>query len=402
MKRTYQRWIQVSFAPAAAAMLVLVTGCGSSEHSLGTYDPPGLPDAEIPLSTGGAGGAVPSDAAGGSPGTGGSAGRGEAEVARGTGGVPSTGGAYGAGGMGHTGGFSGSSDAGGLGGAVPDAAVDAPAVDAPTDGGACPGTNPAEVTCLSSKDQCVPSACTCQKDGLWTCTADCRASLPTCDGGVATDLGSTLDGSTACSVTNAVLNVVSTSGLDSYCLTACGLPLRLFKDGAEVSLYDYTHPSCDSCLQSATPQCNQSGFPMTTQGYSYPLSQRFDVAGKCGSADCTTATCLEAGRYTLTYYVYSNSNQLNSVCGGTPIELSTTFDYPKTTEVKVRFSTATSCNLNSDCSTGQVCFHGTSTSQCVPSSSVCTSREPNFNRCMCTGCTCSGTDSPDSFWGCVT
>jgi hypothetical protein len=49
-----------------------------------------------------------------------------------------------------------------------------------------------------------------------------------------------------------------------------------------------------------------------------------------------------------------------------------------------------------------VCFRGTTTSQCVPASQMCTSREPNFNRCMCPGCTCSGTDNPDSFWGCVT
>jgi hypothetical protein len=203
-------------------------------------------------------------------------------------------------------------------------------------------------------------------------------------------------------VTNAILSVVAGSALDSYCFTGCGLPLRLFKDGTEVSLYDYSRPTCGTCAQPPSPQCNPSGVPMTAQGYSYPLSQRYDVAGKCGTTDCSAATCLEAGRYTLTYYVYYNSNQVGSVCGGTPIELSTTFDYPKATEVKVQFSTATKCSFNSDCSTGQVCFRGTSTSQCMPTSQMCTSREPNFNRCMCPGCTCSGTDTPSSFWGCVT
>jgi len=227
--------------------------------------------------------------------------------------------------------------------------------------------------------------------------------VPTCDGGAGVDLGgSPVDGPTACSVTNAILDVVAGSGLDSYCFTGCGLPLRLFKDGTEVSLYDYSRPTCGTCVQPPSPQCDPSGVQLTAQGYSYPLSQRYDVAGKCGTTDCSAATCLEAGRYTLTYYVYSNSNQVGSVCGGTPIELSTTFDYPKATEVRVQFSTATKCSVNSDCSTGQVCFRGTSTSQCMPTSQMCTTREPNFNRCMCSGCTCSGTDTPSGFWGCVT
>jgi hypothetical protein len=400
MKRTSHPWTHSLLAAAPAALLLLVTACGSSDHPLGTYNLPDGAKADVPQTT--------SDNGSG-PGTGGSAGRGGSEAGSG-GGLTSSGGA---GGVGSTGGVGGSMAAGGSGGFVVDSGADVPVSDVPAsdvpvsdtagDGAGCSGPNPAQVTCLTSKSQCVPSSCICQKDGVWSCTADCRASLPMCDGGVGVDLGSTtVDGPASCSVTNAVFSVVSGSALDSYCLTACGLPLRLFKDGVEVNLYDNSHPTCGTCVQPPSPQCSQSGLPVTAQGYSFPLSQRYDVAGKCGTADCSAATCLEPGRYTLTYYVYLKSNQPDDVCGGSPIELSTTFDYPKATEAKVQFSTATKCNFNSDCSTGQVCFHGTSTSQCVPSSQMCTSREPNFNRCMCLGCTCSGTDTPGSFWGCVT
>ncbi|MBN2573975.1 MAG: hypothetical protein JXP73_05360 [Deltaproteobacteria bacterium] len=82
--------------------------------------------------------------------------------------------------------------------------------------------------------------------------------------------------------------------------------------------------------------------------------------------------------------------------------MSAEFDYPQTTEVTVQFSTATSCGKNSDCSTGQVCFWGPSTSTCMPASRMCTYREPTFNRCMCPGCTCSGTHDPAGHWACVT
>ena len=42
---------------------------------------------------------------------------------------------------------------------IADAGVDAPASDVGSDGVACNGPNPANVTCLTSKNQCVPSAC---------------------------------------------------------------------------------------------------------------------------------------------------------------------------------------------------------------------------------------------------
>jgi hypothetical protein len=71
-----------------------------------------------------------------------------------------------------------------------DAGPDAPASDggATPDGAACSGPNPARVTCVSSKNQCVPSICGCSNAGTWVCTADCPANaLPLCDGGVAPD-----------------------------------------------------------------------------------------------------------------------------------------------------------------------------------------------------------------------
>jgi hypothetical protein len=62
---------------------------------------------------------------------------------------------------------------------------------------------------------------------------------------------------------------------------------------------------------------------------------------------------------------------------------------------------APSCSTNSNCPTGQVCFHGISGNKCTPASEMCTSLDPNFNRCVCPGCTCSGNSDPGGFWGCV-
>jgi hypothetical protein len=208
-----------------------------------------------------------------------------------------------------------------------------------------------------------------------------------------------VDGAAACSTTTATLTVVSGSALDSYCLGGCGLPLKLFKDGTALDLVDYSHAECGSCAKPTSPSCNPNGVPLTLQGYAYPLSQRFVIAGKCSSDDCSTAICLEPGRYKVAYYVYNK--QPDGTCGGTPIELAAEFTYPQTTEVKLRFSTSTSCSRNADCASGQVCFHGVSSNTCTPSSNVCTSREPNFGRCMCSGCTCSGSDGADGSWYCV-
>lgn len=133
--------------------------------------------------------------------------------------------------------------------------AEAGALDTGADVGGCSGQSPALASCLTSQDHCVPSSCICQ-EGRWTCTADCRISLPRCDAGAAID-----------------------------------------SPGREVS----------------------SG-----------------------------------------------------------------------------------CSVNSDCPAGQVCFRGPSSTGCLPESQMCTSREPNFNRCMCPGCTCGGSSAPASFWGCVT
>jgi hypothetical protein len=244
------------------------------------------------------------------------------------------------------------------------------------------------------------------------CTADCRGGLPTCsaDGGLEVDGGSDggasqeaggMDGQAACQVTNAVLSVVSGSMLDSYCFTGCGLPLRLLKDAVDVSLYDYSHPACGTCAQPPSPQCNPNGIAVTAQGYSYALSQGYDVAGKCGDKDCSVATCLAPGQYQVVFSIYSK--QANGTCGGTAIDLSAEFDYPQASEVKVQFSTLSSCGKNADCSTGQTCFRGTTSTRCVPTSQLCTSRDPNFGRCICPGgCTCSGTSDPGDMWRCVT
>jgi hypothetical protein len=59
------------------------------------------------------------------------------------------------------------------------------------------------------------------------------------------------------------------------------------------------------------------------------------------------------------------------------------------------------CGKNSDCSTGQVCFWDTSASTCVSAAEMCTYREPNFNRCMCPGCTCNGTNDAAGHWAYV-
>ena len=208
-----------------------------------------------------------------------------------------------------------------------------------------------------------------------------------------------MDSQAPCPVTTAILKVVSTSGLEPYCFSGCDLPLRLLKDDVPLALYDYSHPACGTCEQPPVPACRPSGTALTTAGYSYPLAKRYDVAGKCGDADCAATTCLEPGRYKVVYSILQRTSAES--CGGTATELSAEFDYPQTAEVTVQFSTATSCGKNSDCSTGQVCFWGPSESKCMPASEMCTYREPNFNRCMCPGCTCSGTSDAAGHWACV-
>jgi hypothetical protein len=134
-------------------------------------------------------------------GTGGAAGLGGSSAARtatggvlgdapGMGGQVGPGGTTGAGGIRGTGGASG--PRGGAGGAsIPaDAAEtggDVPIGDASPDAATCKTPNPAAVTCLGSKNQCVPSACYCSGEAGWMCTADCRGNLPLCDGGASPD-----------------------------------------------------------------------------------------------------------------------------------------------------------------------------------------------------------------------
>jgi hypothetical protein len=278
-----------------------------------------------------------------------------------------------------------------------DAGADTPVFDANVDKVVCSGPNPAAVTCVSNKDQCVPSACDCSSEGIWGCTTDCRGNLPLCDAGVGPEAGGTVDGSASCSATTATLSVAAGSVLDGYCFSGCDLPLHLYKDGSDMSLYDFSHPKCGSCEPPPSPTCVQTGIAVTAQGYTYPLSQRFDVAGKCGTQDCTAATCLAPGHYKVVYNVLSK--QADGTCGGTPIELAAEFDYPQTTEVKLQFSTLPSCSRNSDCSTGQSCFRGPTSSRCIPTSQTCSSRDPIYGRCMCPDCTCA---SAGDYWACIT
>jgi hypothetical protein len=67
--------------------------------------------------------------------------------------------------------------------------ADLPTLDAGSDAAACTDPNPTLVTCLTRKDQCVPSNCFCAGEDGWACTADCRStSLPLCDGGVGPEI----------------------------------------------------------------------------------------------------------------------------------------------------------------------------------------------------------------------
>jgi hypothetical protein len=133
----------------------------------------GLQTAPAAATGGTAAGGTTGSGAGGNP-TGGTAGLG------GVGGVGGTGGS------GSTGGSGGSWTAADSGSAGPEAGPDAPSVDGGSDAAACSGPNPADVSCLISSGQCVPSSCYCSADGVWWCTADCRGGLPPCDAGVGT------------------------------------------------------------------------------------------------------------------------------------------------------------------------------------------------------------------------
>lgn len=69
-----------------------------------------------------------------------------------------------------------------------DTGADASTSDTRADGASCSGPSPAQVTCLASKNQCVPSVCYCSTAGTWACTADCPVnSLPLCDAGTGPD-----------------------------------------------------------------------------------------------------------------------------------------------------------------------------------------------------------------------
>jgi hypothetical protein len=114
---------------------------------------------------------------GGSGGSDGSGGEGAAD------GLPASGGSGGTGGMGGSGGSSMTLDSAD---AASDAGIDAPTFDSP----ACNGPNPAGVTCLVTKGQCVPSDCLCSGDGVWMCTLDCRGGIPMCDAGTGGAQGS--------------------------------------------------------------------------------------------------------------------------------------------------------------------------------------------------------------------
>jgi hypothetical protein len=56
----------------------------------------------------------------------------------------------------------------------------------------CPGSNPAQRTCRSFANECIPTSCTCGGEGspdTWRCTTDCRTLSLCADGGAAEDAG---------------------------------------------------------------------------------------------------------------------------------------------------------------------------------------------------------------------
>jgi hypothetical protein len=183
--------------------------------------------------------------------------------------------------------------------------------------------------------------------------------------------------------------------LDPYCLKACPLPLRLLKDEVEVAITDESHPTCGSCGQPPLSVCPPEGTPVHVATYSLP--QRYVVAGKCGAADCAAPACLDPGHYKVVLSIYTK--QPDGSCGGSPIELSYPFDYPKTTEVVIWFSTLKSCAKNSECSTGLSCFRDNLSSQCYPTGQLCSSRDPEYNRCLCPSCICDLVSG--EYWACV-
>jgi len=174
---------------------LFVVACGNASKTASGPDGGAgsvLPDGQQqgPDSDSGAGGV----GAGGSDGTSSDArlGTGGMAGSSGTGGGGAGGLAVGgrAGGTGTGGaGFGGAGGSAMVGDAAPivDVAIDAAVIDASPDAAVCIGPNPADVTCMSSKSQCVPSACACLQNS-WACTADCRA-LPLCDAGAGLDRG---------------------------------------------------------------------------------------------------------------------------------------------------------------------------------------------------------------------
>ena len=99
---------------------------------------------------------------GGTGGTAGAGGNGGTAGTGGNGGTAGTGGVAGAGGVGGTGGIGG---AGGVGGTLPSCTEPSPA--------GCVNTGCETGFVCDTSSGCRPSACQCDSDGLWACTADC-------------------------------------------------------------------------------------------------------------------------------------------------------------------------------------------------------------------------------------
>ena len=171
---------------------------------------------------------------------------------------------------------------------------DATGVDAAAQGSGC-ARNPAEVSCLTSSSQCVPSSCTCRQSGIWVCTTDCRTNMPICtDAGASKSDATTLGpacGSVFCDPRNYCCNANCgmCAPLGASCVQVACEPPPTWVCGSDGDC----QVKADTCTSCACSALGSAGTLATCAGPGVLC-----VVDPCGSkvARCIAGQCTVAGR----------------------------------------------------------------------------------------------------------
>lgn len=190
--------------------------------------------------------------------------------------------------------------------------------DVAPDAVTCIGANPATQKCPNTPNGCIPSSCSCDADGTWRCTTDCRLTLPLCTDGGAPDVPADLAPDTvpdatpdtvACGGANPAARTCRKNANDCIpsicecaangswgCTADCRTSLPLCADGGSPDVAPdlpsdaYVTPNDEqSCLKATkVPVCDV--FPPSasiTSGNGGPLLAKVEVT----NGSCTAQTC---------------------------------------------------------------------------------------------------------------